>query len=68
MYIVRTYKCTSRIKNFVSQMFQQTIQNSTWLSHHLQYTTALQAAPERDGLGTLICSCVACQKILDLKK
>ncbi len=31
-------------------------------------TTALQAAPERDGPGILICSCVTCRKILDLKK
>ena len=51
--------------------WSKTILDSTWLYHHLLYTSALQAAPvppQTDGLGILICSCVILRWILDLKK
>jgi hypothetical protein len=63
MYIVRMYECTSRIKIFFSQMFQ---------NYSELYLTVpsphCRLPPERDGPGILICSCVTCRKILDLKK
>jgi hypothetical protein len=63
MYIVHMYECTSRIKKIFSQMFQ---------NYSELYLTAppphCRLPPERDGPGILICSCVTCQKILDLKK
>jgi hypothetical protein len=43
--------------------WSKNILNSTWL-----YPSALQAAPETDGPGILICNCVTCRWILNLKK
>jgi hypothetical protein len=63
MYIVRMYECKSRIKKKFSQMFQ---------NYSELYLTVPPAhcrlPPERDGTGILICNCVTCRKILDLKK
>ena len=63
MCIVRMYECTSRIKNFFSQMFQN------YSELYLTVTPPhYRLPPERDGPGILICSCVTCRKILDLRK
>ena len=51
------------LKNFFHRC-SKTILNSTWLSHHLH----CRLPSERDGLGILICSCITCRKISDLRK
>jgi hypothetical protein len=63
-------------KNYIPQFLKQRDINSYFSQMFQTYSELYltvppphcKLPPERDGPGILICSCVTCRKILDLKK